>query len=239
MHSSQIARDCHSIKPSGPDALRVHCRLGQCLIPSGCSGPELVPWVPEFEVLYLPPYSPFLNPIEEFFQHGGGRYTTCGPMTVCPSFRPWSRPVIISKQLCAGVDSSHEAILPTVPCQWRHSLWCGWILCLIQPDGEMMNSYSILVAFTVVFLRVKVYVLHAVIFICLQISLISLLVDYCNWFMVRNTVSIEINTWIFSLQHQCCAVLGKFIVGLFVYILPISQTNHEECVGLSLFFFFI
>ncbi|KAI2660049.1 Insertion element IS630 uncharacterized 39 kDa protein [Labeo rohita] len=47
---------------------------------------------PEFEVLYLPPYSPFLNPIEEFFfQHGGGRYTTCGPMTVCPSFRPWSR----------------------------------------------------------------------------------------------------------------------------------------------------
>ncbi len=46
-----------------------------------------------------------------------------------------------------------------------------------------MNSYSILVAFTVVFQRVKVYVLHAVIVICLQIlfvSLISLLVDYCN-----------------------------------------------------------
>ena len=36
---------------------------------------------------------------------------------------------------------------------------------------------------------------------------------------------------IFSLQHQCCAVLGKFIVGLFVYILPISQTNHEKCCG--------
>ncbi len=55
--------------------------------------------------------------------------------------------------------------------------------------------------------------------------------------MVRNTVSIEKKLEIFSLQHQCCAVLGKFIVGLFVYILPISQTNHEECCGFVNFFF--
>ncbi len=25
-------------------------------------------------VVFLPPYSPFLNPVEEFFQHGGGKY---------------------------------------------------------------------------------------------------------------------------------------------------------------------
>ncbi len=37
---------------------------------------------------------------------------------------------------CAGVDSSHEAILPTVPCQWRHSLWCGWNLMAWSSQTE-------------------------------------------------------------------------------------------------------
>ncbi len=45
----------------------IHCCLGQCVFPPLCSGSELVSGHPHFTVLYLPPYSPFLNPLEEFF----------------------------------------------------------------------------------------------------------------------------------------------------------------------------
>ncbi len=44
---------------------------------------------PRLVSLFLPPYSPFLNPIEEFFLHGGGRYMTISHMTRCPSLKPW------------------------------------------------------------------------------------------------------------------------------------------------------
>lgn len=59
--SWQIAQDCHSIKPSGPDAVHCHLEHRAALVHN---------WFhehPEFEVLYLPPYSPFLNPIKEVF----------------------------------------------------------------------------------------------------------------------------------------------------------------------------
>ncbi len=62
--------------------------------------------------------------------------------------------MIISKQLlCRGgfvtrCDSSNGALpMKDIACDVDE------ILCLIQPDGEMMNSYSILVAFPVVFLQ--------------------------------------------------------------------------------------
>ncbi|XP_016372823.1 uncharacterized protein LOC107712180 [Sinocyclocheilus rhinocerous] len=45
-----------------------------------------------FEVLYLPPYSPFLNPIEEFFPLGDGAYMTANHMPVCLFCRQWNRP---------------------------------------------------------------------------------------------------------------------------------------------------
>ncbi len=49
---------------------------------------------PTFLVQYLPPYSPFLNPIEELFRHGGGRYTTGSPLCACLLCRPWKRHVM-------------------------------------------------------------------------------------------------------------------------------------------------
>ncbi|XP_039890851.1 uncharacterized protein LOC120735527 [Simochromis diagramma] len=42
---------------------------------------------PRMESLFLPPYSPFLNPIEEFFSSvEGGRFTTIIHMIKCPSW---------------------------------------------------------------------------------------------------------------------------------------------------------
>lgn len=45
-------------------AVQVWCHLGKCDFPAGCSGPQLAPTI---YFLYLPPYSPFLNPTEELF----------------------------------------------------------------------------------------------------------------------------------------------------------------------------
>ncbi|XP_042083260.1 uncharacterized protein LOC121815625 [Haplochromis burtoni] len=44
---------------------------------------------PRLVSLFLPPYSPFLNPIEEFFSAWGGRFMTISHMTRCPSLKPW------------------------------------------------------------------------------------------------------------------------------------------------------
>jgi len=55
----------HSSKPKGPDA--IHCHLGQSSFLSFCSGPKLVSSTPTITVQYLPPYTPFLNPIKAFF----------------------------------------------------------------------------------------------------------------------------------------------------------------------------
>ncbi|KAL6484042.1 hypothetical protein MHYP_G00089150 [Metynnis hypsauchen] len=44
---------------------------------------------PRMMSLFLPPYSPFLNPTEEFFQPGGGRCTIIDHMTKCPSWMQW------------------------------------------------------------------------------------------------------------------------------------------------------
>ncbi len=43
---------------------------------------------PRFMTLYLPSFSPFLNPIEDFF--------SANPLSVPPSFRPWMRHVMTS-----------------------------------------------------------------------------------------------------------------------------------------------
>ncbi len=40
-------------------------------------------------VVFLPPYSPFLNPVEEFFQHGGGKYMIIDHKIRCLCWMPW------------------------------------------------------------------------------------------------------------------------------------------------------
>ncbi len=68
-------------------------------------------------VLYLPPSSPFLNPMEEFSRHGAGGFTISSPRLGYPSFRPWRRPVTTSTpQLCKDrfdiQDGSSHVVLP-------------------------------------------------------------------------------------------------------------------------------
>lgn len=46
----------------------------------------------QLEVVYLPPYSPFLNPIEDFFRLGDGVYMTANHMPACLFCRQWNRP---------------------------------------------------------------------------------------------------------------------------------------------------
>ena len=53
---------------------------------------------PQFTTLYLPPYSPFLNPIEDYSQQGGRRYMI-GVLTNKPPFsRPWMTHAMTSQQ---------------------------------------------------------------------------------------------------------------------------------------------
>jgi hypothetical protein len=70
---------------------------------------------PQISTLYLPPYSSFLNPIEDFSPHGGGRYTI-GALTNKPPFsRPWMTHAMTSQQTSVrpgfAEDSSHDVWL--------------------------------------------------------------------------------------------------------------------------------
>ena len=51
-----------------------------------------------FVTRYLPTYTPFLNPIEDLFPHGGGRCTITILLSVPPSFWPWMRHLTTSMQ---------------------------------------------------------------------------------------------------------------------------------------------
>ncbi len=68
LHSWPIAQ--HNSSKSNR-SYAIHCCLGQCVFPPLCSGSE-TGFSNNLTVLYLPPYSPFLTPIEEFFSHAGG-----------------------------------------------------------------------------------------------------------------------------------------------------------------------
>ncbi len=52
----------------------------------------------QFTTLYLPPYSPFLNPIEEFSPHGDGRFMIGTLMNKSLFSRPWMTPAMTSQQ---------------------------------------------------------------------------------------------------------------------------------------------
>lgn len=65
---------------------------------------------PRMLVLFLPPYSPFLNPIEEFSLRGGGRFMTT--MTRCLYWRQW----MLSHLFCG----SARKICST----WPLHIWC-------------------------------------------------------------------------------------------------------------------
>lgn len=56
------------------------------------------PWSKNGFIVIHPPYSPFLNPTEEVFQHGCGRFTVSGLMSGYPWFKPWRRPATKSRQ---------------------------------------------------------------------------------------------------------------------------------------------
>lgn len=63
----------------------------------------------QFEVVYLPPYSPFLNPIEEFFSAWRWRVYDCQPHACMPLLNAM-------EQACGdtgvnpGMDSAHNGI---------------------------------------------------------------------------------------------------------------------------------
>lgn len=49
--------------------------------------------------VFLSPYSPFLNPMEEFFSLGGGGYMSSGLRTRDPCSKPWMLLVVMSHQI--------------------------------------------------------------------------------------------------------------------------------------------
>ncbi|XP_058258311.1 uncharacterized protein LOC131361293 [Hemibagrus wyckioides] len=63
----QTSQHCHSRTTNGCQADEIHCHLGHVSFHRSALVQNWFHDHPQFSLQYLPPYSPFLNPIEEFF----------------------------------------------------------------------------------------------------------------------------------------------------------------------------
>ncbi len=73
--------------------------------------------------LFLAPYSPFLNPIEEFFWVWRWKVLTIVHRTKCPSRMLHAKTSQLNN---TRKDKAYQKILPKMPCQRRYQVWCGW-----------------------------------------------------------------------------------------------------------------
>ncbi len=81
---------------------------------------------PRFSSIFLPAYSLFLNPIEEFFRQGDGKYMTENLTSVLTFSRPWKKPAWIFQLMCARVGSGmQEDFTPAanIACDVDEVLW--------------------------------------------------------------------------------------------------------------------
>ncbi len=77
--------------------------------------------------LFVAPYSPFLNPIEEFFS--AWRWKVFWPSSTGPNVPPGCNGCCMPRHhswTLPGVDKAYQKILPKMPCQRRYQVWCGW-----------------------------------------------------------------------------------------------------------------
>ncbi len=76
-------------------------------------------------VEFLPPYSPYLNPIEEFFQHGGGKYMIIDHKIRCLCWMPWMLHVRTSQLIIAGDRrlSPRCMAMENTRCDINENLW--------------------------------------------------------------------------------------------------------------------
>ncbi len=89
---------------------------------------------PQFMTLYLPPHSPFLNPIEEFLSTWRWKVYDRHPHEHVTFLRYNCRAM-------SSLESSCQKVFPAVPEQWRNSLWCWW-KCIANIEDRLDNQFE-------------------------------------------------------------------------------------------------
>jgi len=81
---------------------------------------------PQFRMVFLPPYSPFLNPVEEFFSSWRWKVHDRNPYNQVSLQAMEEACGDIGAQACQGWIQHSRRFFPTMHDSWKYFLWCWW-----------------------------------------------------------------------------------------------------------------